>query len=89
MDRSVFEVEQVHPGQGVTVRDVRTGDTHEVRERAASRQLKPGHLVCARVVPAGDTMQFFGGMEPVALHERDALTDLLDTEPDAVTLVAR
>ena len=73
VDRSVFEVEQVQPGQGVTVRDVRTGDTHEVRERAASRHLKPGQLICARVVPAGDTMQFFGGLEPVALHERDAL----------------
>ena len=89
VDRSVFEVEQVHRGQGVTVRDVRTGDTHEVRERAASRQLKPGQLVCARVVPAGDTMQFFGGLEPVALHERDPLIDLLDTGPDAVTLVAQ
>jgi hypothetical protein len=85
----VFEVEQVHSGQGVTVRDVRTGDTHEVRERTASRQLKPGQLLCARVVPAGDTMQFFGGAEPVGLHERDALIDLLDTEPDAVTLVVQ
>jgi SEC-C motif len=89
VDRSVFEVEQVHRGQGVTVRDVRTGDTHEVRERAASRQLKPGQLICARVVPAGDTMQFFGGLEPVALHERDPLIDLLDTGPDAVMLVAQ
>jgi SEC-C motif len=89
VDRSVFEVEQVHRGQGVTVRDVRTGDTHEVRERAASRLLKPGQLVCARVVPAGDTMQFFGGLEPVALHERDPLVDLLDNGPDAVTLVAQ
>ena len=88
VDRSVFEVEQVHSGQGVTVRDVRTGDTHEVRERAASRHLKPGQLVCARVVPAGDTNQFFGGLEPVALHERDRLMNLLDTEPDAVELVA-
>ena len=88
VDRSVFEVEQVHRGQGVTVRDVRTGDTHEVRERAASRELKPGQLVCARVVPAGDTMQFFGGLEPVALHQRDPLIDLLDTGPDPVTLVA-
>lgn len=89
VDRSLFEVEHVQPGQGVTVRDVRTGDTHEVRERAASRQLKPGQLVCARVVPAGDTKQFFGGLEPVALHERDPLIDLLDAEPDAVTLVAQ
>jgi tetratricopeptide (TPR) repeat protein len=88
-DRSVFEVELVHRGRDVTVRDVRTGDTHEVQERAASRQLKPGQLICARAVPAGDTMQFFGGIEPVALHERDPLMELLDTEPDPETLVAQ
>ncbi len=88
-DRSVFEIEQVHPGRGITMRDVRTGDTHEVRERAASRQLKPGQLVCGRVVPAGETEQIFGGLEPVALHERDPLIEVLDAEPDAVTLVAQ
>ncbi len=27
-DRSVFEVEEVHRGEGLTVRDVRTGDRH-------------------------------------------------------------
>jgi SEC-C motif len=89
IERSVFEVEQVRPGQRVTVRDLRTGDTHEVRERAASGQLRPGQLVCAHVLPAGDTMQFFGGVEPVAPHERDPLIDLLNTEPDAVSLVAQ
>ena len=88
VERSVFEVEEVRRGQGLTVRDVRTGDRHEVHERAASRQLKPGQLFCGRVVPAGDTAQFFGGIEPVALYERDPLIDLLDSGPDAVTLVA-
>lgn len=87
-DRSVFGVEQVRRGQGVAVRDVRTGEMHEVRERTASHQLQPGQLVCARVVPAGDTMQFFGGVEPVALHEREALVKLLDAEPGPVELVA-
>ena len=62
----------------MTVRDVRTGDVHEVRERAGSRQVKVGELYCARVVPAGDTMQIFGGIEPVAIGERDALIALLD-----------
>jgi hypothetical protein len=33
-------------------------------------------------------MQLFGGMEPVALHERDALIELLDAEPDPTDLVA-
>lgn len=88
VQRSVFEVERVQRGHSVTVRDLRIGDTHEVREQAASRQLKTGQLVCARVLPAGDTMRFFGGVEPVALHERDPLSELLDTEPDAVTLAA-
>ena len=88
VDRSVFEVDRVNPGKTVTVRDVRTGDVHEVRERTASRQLKPGQLMCTRVVPAGDSMQFFGGVEPVVLHERDALIDLLDAEPDPVELVS-
>ena len=88
VDRSVFEVERVNPGENVTVRDVRNGDVHEVRERTASRQLKPGQLICARVVPAGDSMQFFGGVEPIALQERDRVIDLLDAEPDPVELVA-
>ena len=88
VDRSVFEVEQVHAGRGFTVRDVRTGDTLEVRERTASRLLKPGQLFCGRVVPDGEAHQIFGGLEPVALHERERLIDLLDAEPDPVELVA-
>jgi len=88
VDRSVYEVEQVRRGEGCTVRDLRTGDVHLVRERTASRQLKEGALICARVVPTGDTMQIFGGIEPVALRELDELLALLDTEPDSVDLVS-
>ena len=88
VDRSVFEVERVNRGESVAVRDVRTGDMHEVHERTASRALEPGQLICARVVPAGDSMQFFGGVEPIALHERDKLIDLLDAGPDPVELMA-
>lgn len=87
-ERSVFEVEDVRRGKGMTVRDIRTGDRHEVSERAGSGQLKPGHLICARVVPVGDTVQIFGGIEPVGLHERDSLIAVLDAEPDPVELVA-
>jgi tetratricopeptide (TPR) repeat protein len=87
IERSVHEVEALEWGQGLRLRDVRTGDTHQVRERSASRQLRTGDLVCARVVPAGDTMQIFGGIEPVGLGERDALIELLDRGPDPVELV--
>lgn len=88
VDRSVFEVQAVRPGETVTVRDVRTGDRHEVRERLASREVKPGELLCARVLPTGSIMQFFGGIERVSLGERDELIELLDSRPDEVTLVA-
>lgn len=87
-ERSVFEIEQVRRGEGLTVRDVRTGDVHQVRERAASRQLKVGALICARIVPVGETTQIFGGVEPVELHERDDLVKLLDAEPEPVDLVS-
>ena len=76
IDRSVYEVERVRRGAGFTMRDVRTGDVHQVRERTVSQVVKPGALVCARVVPAGDTTQIFGGIEPVALHARDELIAL-------------
>ncbi|MGH3832107.1 MAG: SEC-C metal-binding domain-containing protein [Pseudonocardiaceae bacterium] len=85
--RSVHEIERVQRGVGFTLRDVRTGEVHQIRERTASQTVKAGQLVCARVVPAGDTTQIFGGMEPVALHERDKLIALLDSEPDSLDLV--
>ncbi len=86
--RSVHEVVAVRRGEQVTFRDVRTGDVHDVRERAGSQQVTVGALYCARVVPAGDTMQIFGGIEPVSLGERDELIALLDNDPDPVELVA-
>ena len=88
IDRSVYEIEHVRRGEGLTMRDVRTGDVHQVRERMASQAFTAGALVCARVVPAGDTTQIFGGIEPVALHERDELIALLDSGPDTLDLVA-
>lgn len=86
--RSVFEVEKVHPGRDVTVRDVRAGDSHQVADRMASRQLKVGHLVCTRLLPDGNTLRFLGGLKPVVLHQRNDLIELLDSEPGPEELVA-
>lgn len=86
-ERSVHEIETVSAGTGFTARDLRTGERVEVRERTGSRTLKSGMLVCARLVPAGETTQCFGGMEPVTLHERDELLRLLDSDPGPDELV--
>jgi len=88
VERSVHEVVAVRRGEQITLRDVRTGDVHEVRERAGSRQVTVGQLYCARVVPAADTMQIFGGIEPVSVGERDELLALLDDGADPVELIA-
>ncbi len=89
VERSVHEVQDVQPGRSVTLRDVRTGDVHEIPERTASRTLSIGDLICARVVPAGEVMAFFGGLEPISVGERAAIIELLDGEPDPAELVTR
>ena len=89
VERSAFEVTGVARGRGFAVRDLRTGDHHDdVRDQTASGQLRVGMLICARVVPAGEQMQVFGGIEPVALHDRDALLEMLDRGADPDRLVA-
>ena len=78
VERSVYEVLDVVPGQGLTVRDLRTGDRSEVRERTFSHHARAGELVCARVVPDGESHQFLGGAFRVAPGTETPLLDLLD-----------
>jgi hypothetical protein len=87
VDRSVHEIESVRRDQGFTCRDIRTGDRHDVTERLATRQLKTGDLILARLVPDGRDTVIFGSIELVDLARRDLLVALLDDEPDAVELV--
>ncbi len=86
-ERSVYEVERVRPGINIEVRDIRTGDRIVVSEKSASRQVKVGQFFCMLLLPAGDSIQIFGGAEPVALNQRRPLTDLLDGSPDPVEVV--
>jgi len=78
VDRSVHEVLEVDPGVGLTVRDLRTGDVLEVRERAMSRHAKVGSLFCARPVPDGETHQFIGGLFAVEPGREAAVLSLCD-----------
>ncbi len=86
-ERSVWEVEEVRYARGLRLRDLRSGERVEVRERTASRMLKPGQLLCCQVLPAGETWQLFGGAEPVTLRDRDELLALLDAGSEPVELV--
>jgi hypothetical protein len=86
VERSVHEVVEVTPGAGLVVRDIRTGDLAEVRERLRSTQLMVGGLIYAHVVPDGRTHQMVSGVMPVPRRLRDQLIALLDEENDAVDL---
>lgn len=85
VDRAVYEVEEVEPGEGVTVRDLRSGDVVEVRERSFSRRARPGMLVCARAVPDGETNQFVGTVLNVPAGQEAHVLGLLD-EGDPVAI---
>jgi tetratricopeptide (TPR) repeat protein len=88
VERSVHDIESVSPGEGFTARDIRTGDRVEVREGTTSHSLKVGELICARLVPAGDTIQIFGALEKITFRERDDLIALLDAGPEPEEVAA-
>ncbi|MDP9441271.1 MAG: DUF1841 family protein, partial [Actinomycetota bacterium] len=92
VDRSVHEVVALQPGAGMTLRDVRTGDVMEVRERTGSTQVAVGDLLFAHVVPDGIGYQIVGGIITIPLRLRDPLIAALDGDAegaDIAELIAR
>lgn len=85
VDRSVFEVLGVRPGEGMTLRDLRSGEAVVVREHELSFQVSPGMLCCARVVPDGESHQFLGGIFGVRVGEEARVLDVCEThDPFAI-----
>jgi hypothetical protein len=85
VDRTIYEVTDVHPGRGLTVKDLRSAEDLEVRERTFSQEASPGQLVCARAVPDGEGHQFVGGVFGVSAGTEAALLALLDDgDPQAI-----
>ncbi len=80
--RSAYEVVATRPGVSITLRDLLTGDTARVHERAGSRQVRPGQLLLARVLPVAD-VRIFGFAVTVPRQHGAALVDVLrgPTEP--------
>lgn len=66
-ERSVHEAVDVTAGEGFRLRDLRTGDVVDVRERRGSATLAVGDLICAHPVFDGAAHQLIGGAVPVPL----------------------
>jgi SEC-C motif len=79
--RSLYEVKDVSPGEGMQLRDLRTGERLDVTERSGSQDLAPGTLLYARVAPDGRSHLLLGGTMTIPFTLRDRLLALLDTEP--------
>jgi SEC-C motif len=85
VDRTIFEVLSVRPGEGVLVKDLRSAEEIEVRERTFSKRAFPGMHLCARAVPDGQSHQFLGGLFIVRTGTEAALLELLDeADPEAI-----
>jgi hypothetical protein len=87
VDRTLYEVLSVQPGTGLAVRDLRTNDVVEIRERTFSRTVTVGAVFCGRAVPDGESHQLVGGLFDVAPGTEADLLDLLD-ERDPEQIVA-
>jgi hypothetical protein len=88
IDRSVFEVTEVRLDEGMTVRDVRTGDVIDVQERLGTHDLDIGRYILARPLPTGSgAHQFFGGITIVRDPMLDRFIQLLDEGPEPAQLM--
>jgi tetratricopeptide (TPR) repeat protein len=87
-ERSVHEVTRVRSGEGMTLRDLRTGDVVDVTERRGSAAVRAGDLLFAHPVFDGEGYQLVGGVVPVPLFARDAVLAALDAGGDSEELAA-
>lgn len=68
---SIWEVTDADPGVSLTLHDPLTGEVRKVTEKTASRNLKKGDSIVARVVRFGDTA-ILCGLDPRSLPPMDA-----------------
>lgn len=87
VERSVHEVVSVAAGSGAALKDLRTGEVHDVSRWSTDRRLRVGDQYCARVLPVGDTWQIPGSLERVSPAQSDDLLDLLGDEPGPMDVI--
>lgn len=85
--RTLVEVAEVEPGSGFTVRDRVTGARTAVTERALSRTVETGQLLCGRLVPDGAGHQLVGAVLTVPPERADELVEVLELGDGAKLLL--
>jgi tetratricopeptide (TPR) repeat protein len=87
--RSLYEVLGVDQGPGVKLRDVRSGEVVDAKERGPSAQLTPGQLIAVHPVFDGEGYRLLGDIVPVPAEYRDDWINLLEAEaqPEAMAIM--
>ncbi|RYH06606.1 hypothetical protein [Tropicimonas sp. IMCC6043] len=85
---SLYEVSQIVPGRSMELRDLLSdADPVTVREKSATRSLKPWDRIAVRVVPQGDDHVISGALlqfpAEAAEFLLDGLRQTLDLDPEA------
>jgi hypothetical protein len=86
VERTLYEVAEVRPGDGLTLIDLRSAERLEVSEPAFSHQAVAGSVISARAVPdGGGGHQLIGAVLPVRAGREKDLLDVLDGgDPEAI-----
>lgn len=76
--RALFEILEVHEGEGLGLRDTRTGEATRMHEPGGGEGWEVGEMVLGRLVPSGDgaRLTFIGQVIRVPLAQREALLEL-------------
>ncbi len=88
IERSVFDVEEVVLNQGLSLRDIRSGERTWVSEQKATHSITPGMFIVTRLLPCGEEWQMFGNLELVSLMQRASMIALFDRDPEPAEVVA-
>ena len=75
-----YDVVDVQPGIGMTLRDVRDETEHAVADRASSAQVKAGHTLCARLLATGGPREMFAFVFGVAPSQLGGLLRALESD---------
>jgi hypothetical protein len=75
-----YDVVDVRPGIGLTLRDVRDKSDHTVADRASSSQVKVGATLCARLLATGGDSEMFAFVLAVAPIQLGGLLRALDSD---------
>lgn len=83
--RSLYEVVEVFPGEGMVFRDTLTGDTFDVTEHLGSMNARVGDYLLTRIIPSTDPKEglvMMGETLTITLQQRASVLELLRNDPD-------